>query len=126
MYNYIKLFLNFFSEVERKDKTSHLRNIIVTTGTIPPTVYPNHRLTTPTKLFESNNPGHGENNASCEKEQRYEEHHVSTIGGHLGAGGMESIPGATELCPKHSAIVGAGANGLKVRWNCHIFYLFNA
>ena len=111
--------------MERKDKTSHLRNIIVTTGTIPPTVYPNLRLSTPTKLFESTNHGSGETNASCEKEQRYEEHHVSTIGGHLGACGVESVAAATELCPKHSAIVGATANGLKVKRVCQIFDLLN-
>lgn len=99
--------------MERKDKTSHLRNIIVTTGTLPPTVYPNHRLTTPTKLFESTTHGNAETNASFEKEQSYEEHHVNSIGDHLGAGGVASIPAATELCPKHSAIVGGAANGLK-------------
>ena len=101
--------------MERKDKTSHLRNIIVTTGSIPPTVYPNHRLATPTKLFESANPCHGEAITNFNKEQSLEDQHVSTIGGNLGAGGLESMPGATELCPKHSAIVGAASNGLKVK-----------
>merc|ERR1712223_1457154 len=50
-YAFVNVMMGDISEVERKDKTSHLRKIIVTTGTIPPTVYPNHRLATPTKLF---------------------------------------------------------------------------
>ena len=112
--------LNFRSEVERKDKTSHMRNIIVTTGTKPPTIYPNQRKTTPTKLFESTNlePIHGETNAMCEKELRYENgKYVNINGGHLRASSMEPAPGANELCPKHSAIVGAAReNGYKVKW----------
>ena len=98
--------------MERKDKTSHMRNIIVTTGTNPPTIYPNQRKTTPTKLFESTNlEPMSETSAMCEKELRYQNgKYVNIIGG-------QPTLGANELCPKHSAIIGATReNGYKVKW----------
>ena len=105
--------------MERKDKTSHMRNIIVTTGTNPPTIYPNQRKTTPTKLFESTNlEPMSETSAMGEKELRYQNgKYVNIIGGHLRASSMEPTLGANELCPKHSAIIGATReNGYKVKW----------
>merc|ERR1712038_1932715 len=108
-YAFVNVVMGDISEVERKDKTSHLRKIIVTTGTMPPTVYPN-RLTTPTKLFEAAEHLSG----LTEKDRKEEEQQVITIGDHLGGGGgMESGP-AVELCPKHSAFIGAMGNGTKV------------
>lgn len=115
-YAFVNVVMGDISEVERKDKTSHMRNIIVTTGTNPPTIYPNQRKTTPTKLFESTNlEPMSETSAMCEKELRYQNgKYVNIIGGHLRASSMEPTLGANELCPKHSAIIGATReNGYK-------------
>ena len=80
---------------------------------MPPTVYPN-RLTTPTKLFDAAEHMSG----LTEKDRKDEEQHVITIGDHFGGGGgIESGP-AIELCPKHSAFIGAMGNGTKVNQVC--------